>query len=862
MTREAALHELLISLFSAEELRAHLSLERAGDLITRSLPEVGATPARLFVEAVDVLERQGIVDRVFFDNLEAARPLRIDEIRKVRDHWLAGPLELTPPPTPSAADPGLYPRLRALLPRLRAHGPRAALVAAAALTPYLAWRACSGDADLADDADAPVAPASPEARADPARPAAVADAGPAAPAGDFAAVRLAGLPGGTFVMGSTPAEQQRFAAIDGGERPDADAERPLRVELSPFEIGVTEVTNAQWKAVMGASPSDCATGCSDDQPVHGVSWDDALEFLNKLTDRENAARGEQRTRCYRYSERIQAIEWVPGCTGYRLPTEAEWEYAARAGTTTAYSFGDDPADLCEHANGADLSVGQIDPEHAIKSTCDDGAPLFAAVARYRPNPWGLFDMHGNVREWVWDRYYVPPRDLAPPALTRDPRGAPQGLSRVLRGGSVLDPPGWLRSASRQADDTNDTRGDNGLRCARGVPADPPREPVRADCSQAGGCVVRWNGAKIRTIGGGANHLCLVPSDGSLVCWGSNNDGQLGYGDQRPRFLATGDPLFYTLVDSPTGTSFPRGLPIARVAVDGVVGQVEGGESHTCVKFAASGRLRCWGRNDRGQLGYGHTDDLGDEPDDMPRTHVPTVASVEQLAVGGDHTCAVVDGGAVRCWGGPGRGEDSQLPRELPGVSAVVQLAAGLDHDCALLRDKTVQCWGNGRAGQLGHGSTAGFDPRGQLAPSAITLGSVLQLAAGSEFTCARLEGGEVRCWGLNSYGQLGLGHTDTIGNQPGEMPPAAVDFRGRAIQVVTGRAHACVLLDSKKVRCWGDGSVGQLGVGVREPLGDQPDEMPPADVPLGGDVDHLFAHLGSYTCALLIDGTLRCWGNI
>ncbi len=187
------------------------------------------------------------------------------------------------------------------------------------------------------------------------------------------------IPAGTFTMG----------AIDS--YPD---EQPIRtVHISqPFYLGKYEVTQAQWEAVMGYNPS--AWRGQRNLPVEQVSWEDVQEFLRRLNAEEGVAR-------------------------YRLPTEAEWEYAARAGTTTAYSFG---SDVSHGGNAAHMShpVGQL-----------------------KPNAWGLHDMHGNVWEWVHDWY-----ETYPTGAMADLQGPAFGVSRVFRGGGRSNVAWRCRSSSR------------------------------------------------------------------------------------------------------------------------------------------------------------------------------------------------------------------------------------------------------------------------------------------------------------------------------------------------------------------------------------------------------------------------------
>ena len=215
------------------------------------------------------------------------------------------------------------------------------------------------------------------------------------------------IPAGSFDMGS-----------DSG---DAD-EQPVRSVTidKPFYIGQFEVTQAQWHAVMESDPSKFTDDTN--RPVESVSWEDAQDFVAKL----NAAE--------------------PGAT-YRLPTEAEWEYAARAGSATAYAFGDDAAQLDAYAWYADNAGNVTHP-----------------VGEKQPNDWGAHAMHGGVWEWVQDRY-GPYRSEGAAGSP----GPPPGNRRVIRGGSWLSPAEDCRAASRSHAHAAFTGAHVGLRLVRTIP---------------------------------------------------------------------------------------------------------------------------------------------------------------------------------------------------------------------------------------------------------------------------------------------------------------------------------------------------------------------------------------------------------
>ena len=199
------------------------------------------------------------------------------------------------------------------------------------------------------------------------------------------------IPAGEFKMGSPSEEKDR-----------ADSESPAhKVTIqNPFYLGRSAVTQKQWKLIMGNNPSHFK---GEDRPVEMVSWEDAQQFITKLNEKE-------------------------GTDKYRLPSEAEWEYACRAGTQTRYFFGNDESKLNEHAWYSGNSGGKT---HTIGCK--------------KPNPWGLYDMHGNVWEWVQDEWH------------EDYNGAPSDgtaweeenlLDRVSRGGSWYCTTEFCRSAGR------------------------------------------------------------------------------------------------------------------------------------------------------------------------------------------------------------------------------------------------------------------------------------------------------------------------------------------------------------------------------------------------------------------------------
>jgi formylglycine-generating enzyme required for sulfatase activity len=227
------------------------------------------------------------------------------------------------------------------------------------------------------------------------------------------------IPAGSLTMGSRLSPGEVTRRYGGKAEWYKDEQPPHPVEITrPFYLQTTEVSQAQWKRIMGNNPSRFED-CGDDCPVEKVSWNDAQKFIEELNQMEDINK-------------------------YRLPTEAEWEYACRAKTETAYSFGDEVDKLGEYAWYGDNSGGKTKP-----------------VGKKKPNAWGLYDMHGNVWEWVQDRYGDYPTGPIP-----DPKGPDKGEYRVLRGGSWSHFARILRSAYRGSNFPDDRSDGDGFRVAR------------------------------------------------------------------------------------------------------------------------------------------------------------------------------------------------------------------------------------------------------------------------------------------------------------------------------------------------------------------------------------------------------------
>lgn len=356
---------------------------------------------------------------------------------------------------------------------------------------------------------------------------------------------------------------------------------------------------------------------------------------------------------------------------------------------------------------------------------------------------------------------------------------------------------------------------------------------------------------------GAFHSCARFDDGSLRCFGSTLHSGLGLGSN---FALLGD-------DEPASSA-------ADVVIGGRVAQISASWYQTCA-LLASGKIRCWGNAGDGRLGYANNETIGDDESPIAAGDVQLGGLVLSVATGPDHSCAVLEGGNVRCFGknddyqlgysSPVSIGDDELPESAPFVDVggkVKQLALGLTHSCALLETGSVRCWGTGNGGQLGYGHDGiiGDDETPASAGDIDLGGAATQITAGLAHTCALLDTGKVRCWGRGYDGLLGYGNVDHIGDDETPASAGDVDVGGTVKQVSAGDYATCALLTDGTVRCWGSSQMGELGQGNDEIIGDDetPASVPPVDV--GGVVTQLdvgFLHV----CATLETGKARCWGR-
>lgn len=318
------------------------------------------------------------------------------------------------------------------------------------------------------------------------------------------------------------------------------------------------------------------------------------------------------------------------------------------------------------------------------------------------------------------------------------------------------------------------------------------------------------------VSAGGYHACAVTTQGRVMCWGYNAEGQLGDGSATNRL---------------------RAVPVMGIAQASAV--AAGGASSCAID---GGLVKCWGSNVYGQLGNA---DYQGNRSATPLT-VPGIANATSVVVGWYHACARLADGAVKCWGENTHGQigngatSVQVSTPFVAVaSGATAIAADARSTCAVLSGGALKCWGQNSNGQLGTG-----DKVDKLEPTTVIAAGVNQVSLGADHGCAVLSGGALRCWGNNGYGRVGDGSTTE------RLTPVPILASGVSA-ISAGRDHSCALV-SGAVRCWGSSQAGQVGNG----------RMSSALVPTGGQVESASAISagGYFTCAI-VAGSVKCWGT-
>ena len=374
-----------------------------------------------------------------------------------------------------------------------------------------------------------------------------------------------------------------------------------------------------------------------------------------------------------------------------------------------------------------------------------------------------------------------------------------------------------------------------------APPDPVEDEIIEDVMDAedleeeeAGCPPGPPLVGVESIASGAKHTCALMTDGSVKCWGLNDSGQLG-----------------------NGTTENSAVPVDVAGLGDSVSKIAMGHHHGCAIMETSGALKCWGFNDYGQLGFG---DIGDRSTPVDVTGL--ASGVISAAAGENHTCAVLTGGAVKCWGlnldgqlGLGHNDHRYTPGSVDlSTDSAESVSAGQNHTCVKIVGGGIRCWGNNSHGQLGDGTTVNSNVpvAVEIDASEDPLLGIETVACGGWHTCALTDTGGVKCWGYGHWGQLGI----DISPDDYRLYPVDVTGLSSGMNAVSCRNHhSCAIVEaSGAVKCWGYNGLGQLGDGTPN------NRTEPVSV--DGLTTAAVISLGKYhTCAALGSGQAACWGQ-
>ena len=348
---------------------------------------------------------------------------------------------------------------------------------------------------------------------------------------------------------------------------------------------------------------------------------------------------------------------------------------------------------------------------------------------------------------------------------------------------------------------------------------------------------------IKQVAVGMSHACALTDTGEVYCWGDNTFGQLGNSD---------------------ATVASSSVPLKVANLQALY--ITSGRDHVCAQLVDNS-LKCWGSNSNGQLGTGDTSYSSSA---SPR-QVTGITSASSVVAGAMHTCAIADGGSVKCWGTGAKfrlgiassyGQaDVSTPTAVAGLvgASVKQISAGTSQTCALLTTGGVNCWGDNATGQLGTGATSSATP----SPKPVSgidgvVASAVQISMGSQHACAVLSDGTAKCWGAGASGRLGNA-TTTNASTPAFVKASGATLTGIRT-VAAGFESSCAIVNSGSVYCWGNNASGQLGTGNLTSQSQATANSITNAVSLAADLGSNSTGTG-HNCAVLSDASVKCWGS-
>ncbi len=353
-------------------------------------------------------------------------------------------------------------------------------------------------------------------------------------------------------------------------------------------------------------------------------------------------------------------------------------------------------------------------------------------------------------------------------------------------------------------------------------ADQSQQPVQYSPGQAAAVA-------FTQVVGGNSHTCGRTDTGGVRCWGSNFNGELG-----------------------NGTTLHQSVPVEVLGLTTGVATIDAGNGSTCA-LLNTGTVRCWGTGVYGGL----NDDGSTYQSTVPLEIVGLSAGVLAIGVGNNHACAALATGGVRCWGrndagqlGDGTTETHFAPVQVVGINERISaLALGRYYSCALTEQGRVKCWGQNAEGQLGNGTIVAQHTPTDVSGLHVR---VTAITAGVSHTCALAEAGNVMCWGNPEFtgaGEITIGIWQTV-------PRNVIGLPARVIALDANWTHTCTLLETENVYCWGQNFAGQLGNNTTVT------QWTPTLVPGAYRFGHTSIATGPmHTCAITSNGSVFCWGD-
>ena len=400
------------------------------------------------------------------------------------------------------------------------------------------------------------------------------------------------------------------------------------------------------------------------------------------------------------------------------------------------------------------------------------------------------------------------------------------------------------------------------------------------------------GVTIRGVKIGRYSACAITTDDRLKCWGYNGNGQLGIGSSIPRgqsLFNMGDNLSY--MDLGTGLKINSVLPADDV--------LDIFDQSVCA-ILDNDELKCWGYNGTGELGLGVSGGANTSISNVASETGDGLNAVDlgadkaiQVGIGEKHACVLLDNQKVKCWGDGTFGQTGRenltpnitgnttatKPVNLPYIDlgtgrTASRICAGYSHSCAILDTGDVKCWGLNAHGQLGQGHINHLgDDASEMGDNLLDINigtsrTATDLVCSGYSTCVTLDTGDVKCWGYNAYGNLGIGNTTYIGDNTQEMGDSLekvnLGISRTAVKLFKGIHQVCAKLDNGDMKCWGKNGKGQLGQGHLYNIGQSAlslgDNLDPINLSSTESIVAIQANEFS-ACGLLSDNTLKCYGG-